>query len=708
MRGVEPLDVVHSYIIPLLAHYAERVQQHDAAAREAQAAATQAADDEGTPAAAHASSVAATAAEASGRCMALGKAEQQHVMQLLAFPLAAGLLDADLQDSSNAAATLHQHHQHGMGAQQPITSSSNSAAMQRTPLRRSLFVAGNGTDADACSSSDAAADAVQQQQQPTSHISLLSRLAHTAVIVTAAGDARLVKTYRSSSSSNSSAGGSSSSSVGHAATDVLYLPKQLGNPLDLQATFPAYDWTLVNPAYAATCLALVSADKWCQLFQALGVQQFLPLQQVSHELTWKQLLTDRQWQHWTAAAEQLETNVRYVIQDWQLPCFEQLLADIQADSNAASRQKQLRVLCSMMVGLWPKLKAARQLEATYHITTASRNAAANKDCSSSGDSSSTAGGGTSKGLSAAAASWRPGTRRLPSSVLLLLQHSAWLLASDGSAHVPSDLFLDLSSIKQLYQQKVQYVGPGCELPWDMAVQLGVSCDTSVATVLKVLTGWSRAAAEPAVTAVAEASSSGNSKDAVGADASQSASEAAGFVTCLADMGKIYYNLWNQIGDIDIANETGFRTLDQWEHQQQQEHQQQEHDGETEAEAIPHDVVLKLLACRAFSDEALIWLPDISEVKAAAVKAAAEAAAAQNGAAGWGGTDAQWAGPAGVGRVPGQRHPGAATAGRYPTLCVSSSGSKEAAAAVAAAAVPDDVMYDAKVMSSLQRVQLHGR
>lgn len=290
---------------------------------------------------------------------------------------------------------------------------------QNAPLKRSLFYHRTAAPGIAAAAAPAGnvADTLQhpQRQQHVGRATLLSQLAAVAVVVTSTGQLQLT-----SAGSNSA----SSSSDGATCDSTLYLPHQLGNALDLQATFPGFSWTVISPAYANVCPAVVTADKWCQLFQALGVQQFLPVQQISHQLTWQQLLTDAKLQHWKKAAEQLANDAVYVIQDWDITGFDRLLSGILSEQDAGRKQKQLCALGSVMAQSWPQLKDARQLEAMYNITTVehtSSSCSASQHVGSSRKSSSSS-------LSAAAASWRPGSNSLPSSLLLQLQRPAWLLA----------------------------------------------------------------------------------------------------------------------------------------------------------------------------------------------------------------------------------------------------------------------------------------
>jgi hypothetical protein len=172
---------------------------------------------------------------------------------------------------------------------------------------------------------------------------------------------------------------------------------------------------------------------------------------------------------------------------------------------------------------------------------------------------------------------------------------------------------------------------------------------------------------------------------------------------LADMRRIYNRIADLIGDADLP-EDGFATLDTWQQQQQQLGQARSAAAATGegVSVLRRDVLVRLQACRAFSEGQLIWLPDESEVRTAAVKVAASAAAAQQYSAG----DGYYEDPGWIGgcssRGPGrwqQRQQQQRQAGKA---------RQTPAAATTAAAVQEDVMYDADVMNSLQRERMRGR
>jgi hypothetical protein len=604
--------VVHAYILPQLQQYADQAAQDattiPAAASGTDAAASAAADD--------------STSNHTAVWLSVTEAEQQHVMRLLAFPLAAGLLDVELEDSRSSSSVVQEQHQlqphyQRQQADSPGISSGSVERRHHTtrcyqaPTRRSLFATGSTTPA-ACS--PAAAGTPQQQHH--SRQGLLAQLACSAMLVTSTGELRSALVSR--------AGQRGRSGGNH----TLCLPKQLGNLLDLPTSFPSYSWTLVHPGYCSICPGLISAEKWAQLFRALGVQQFLPLQHVDLCLTWQQLLTDAQYRHWKLAAEQTSNDVRYVVQDWAMPELPGLLAGIQQETNAAKQRQQLRALCRVLAGMWSTAKASGWLNATYYITdttgTAKTGAGSNSSSSSGlkGDSSSA----NSKAvLSAAAASWQPGSAPLPSSLLIWLKQAAWLLASDGAAHLPREMFLNLPSIHQLFQQNVLYVCEGCDLPRDMAGELGVRADTSLETILHTLRCWSQAAAAGHTEGLSVPAAVDLTVSAAVA-AAAAAADASGFVTTLVDMNRIYYEVQNRVSHADIGHQKGFKALDHWNEKEQQLPQQQQihdtgiHSSQT---TISHDIAVRLSACKAFSEDNLIWLPDTAAVLAAAAKLAAQ-------------------------------------------------------------------------------------
>jgi hypothetical protein len=522
--------------------------------------------------------------------------------------------------------------------------------------------------------------------------------------------------------------------------EVLYLPKQLGNALDLTVTFPGYAWTMLDPSYAASCpAAVIPPSKWAQLFTALGVQHFLPLRQQTLQLSWRELLTNPRFEAWKGAVQQgqIGPDVLYVIQDWHLPALETLLRGRKSEEVSVKRKQQLEALCGVVSGMWPDWRVAGQLEATYAITTvkkrqsdppaaassssATSSVLGSRKLAASGAAASSGSCSNSTALSAAAGSWQPGSSKLPSSLLLCLQETPWLLASSGAPHAPCDLFLPLHDAKQLFQDKVLYLACEGVMPQEMAVQLGVTCDVSLGTILRVLTSWSQAAAAAAERSEAAAAATAAAAEGMPADpgtngasgkvdssaaAAAAAAAAArvggesvsgGCVASLADMRLIYNRIGDLIGDADLP-EDGFATLDTWQQQQRQQGV-----GQAGSAAAAAGVVSRLQACKAFSERQLVWLPDAAEVRAAAAKAAAAArqCAAGDGyyeEPGWSNSSSS-RGPGRWQQQQRQQQKAAHQASRaWP----------DHATAAAAAAVPEDVMYDADLMHSLQRVRMRGR
>jgi hypothetical protein len=237
----------------------------------------------------------------------------------------------------------------------------------------------------------------------------------------------------------------------------LFLPKQLGNQLDLQQLFPAHAWDLVSPAYANCCQG-VATQQWLALMQALGVQTFLPVRQRTVELTWKQLMLEQQHASWKDAVDKLDDSVRYVFTDWHWDDLQLLLQSIAGDADAVRRTEQYRQLSRVIAEQWQALQASGQLHCSYSVRTVAAPSAAaaptgaftvgKSDGSSpaqqrkkkSGAASEGADSSKSKSLSAAASAWQPGKRKLPSSVLQGLRSWPWVLASDGKPHAPTELF----------------------------------------------------------------------------------------------------------------------------------------------------------------------------------------------------------------------------------------------------------------------------
>jgi hypothetical protein len=127
VRSLEPMDVVNGYVLPQMTQWANRVHAHEAAAAAAVTAT-------GTPS--------ETVPSAALKHLVLQESEAQLLMRLLAFPLAAGLLDMDLQDnsgssssSSSRAIAQQQQQQAGQGR----GSSATGQQPQHTPRRQLNF-----------------------------------------------------------------------------------------------------------------------------------------------------------------------------------------------------------------------------------------------------------------------------------------------------------------------------------------------------------------------------------------------------------------------------------------------------------------------------------------------------------------------------------------------------------------------------------------
>lgn len=405
--------MVHGYVLPSLAHMAERCKQTAAAAADTAAAAAAAVS---AATAATAAEVSSGSADGAGACSDAGalqpdKTQQQHLMRLLAFPLAARLLDMEL----------------GFSSSWPLQPSQQQQALPNG--------AGSGRPG-----------------------TLLSQIMHVAVLVTSSGSAVLAPCSAHSAGAESTA----ASTAGQPEELCLFLPKQLGNTLDLPQLFPAHSWALVSPEYTSCCSG-INPQQWLTLMQALGVQTFLPVRQQTVELTWKQLMMDKQHAAWKDAIDRMDDSVRYAFTDWHWRHLQTLLSSIASDTNAVRRTEQYRSLSRVVAGQWESLKASGHLYCSYNIRTVSAQAAGTagsasgkQDHSSSTEGSashaqqrrkkkaadSNEGADSSKlRLSAAAASWQPGKQELPSSVLQGLRTWEWMLASDGKPHAPHELFV---------------------------------------------------------------------------------------------------------------------------------------------------------------------------------------------------------------------------------------------------------------------------
>lgn len=427
MREVEPADVVHGFILPQLARAADRMQQQQQQAGDTSASEAGAAD---------------TAAALPH--VQLSKQEQLHLMRLLAFPLAARLLDSEL-----GAASQGMHHNRQQ--QQQL-----DGQLQGHKAWDSYQAGGSSSTAAAASGAEQAAPGLGGGSAGKAG-SLMSQLAHVAVLVSSTGHAVLAP---------SCAAKAAAAAAADAQDDgELYLPKQLSNSLDLTQLFPAHRWQLVSPDYASCCSG-VDPQQWSLLMQALGVQTFLPVRQQTVELTWKQLMVGGAHAAWRTAVERMDDSVRYVFSDWQWSSLQRLLDSIAGDADVVRRTQQYRSLSSVVAGLWQGLQASGQLQCSYSLrtgvpaTSAAANGGGAKSSQAGADGADSAvdpqqqrrrkkaaactdtGAGSKPGLSAGAASWQPGRQslKLPSSVLLGLQSWPWMLASDGKAHPPTDLF----------------------------------------------------------------------------------------------------------------------------------------------------------------------------------------------------------------------------------------------------------------------------
>jgi hypothetical protein len=432
VRELEPLDVMHGYILPSLTQASDRAQQP----LNVDPVST---TDLSTAAAAQGIETATAEGAARGQgSHKLAREQQLHLMRLLAFPLAASLLDAELGAAATGAPDWQQQLQQA-GSLQGLGNAGWSKQLDSHSTA--------GQQAGVFESSSSSAD----KQAGT----LLAQLAQVAVLVTSTGRVLQVPSSRGDAAAGTLQDDS-----------CLFLPKHLGSNLDLPQLFPSHAWPLVSPDYASCCSG-VTAQQWMAFMQALGVQTFLPVGQQTVELTWKQLMVDAQYAAWRDAVDRMDDSVRYVFNDWHWRNLQRLLDSIASDADPVRRTEQLRNLSRVVSGLWQSLVAAGHLQCGYSV----RSVVASKDAkaagkpskgsdlgvSSSSDSapqqqrrrhaaggpdgiSAAAGSSKVKGLSAGAAAWQPGKQKLPSSVLTGLQSWSWVLASDGKAHPPTKLF----------------------------------------------------------------------------------------------------------------------------------------------------------------------------------------------------------------------------------------------------------------------------
>lgn len=388
VREVEPHDVVHGFILPQLSHAADRMQQQQQQAGDTSASEAGAAD---TPAA--------------SPHVQLGKSEQLHLTRLLTFPLAAQLLDSEL-----GAASQVMHHTQ----QQQQRLDDQPQAQKAWDSYQTAGSSSSSGGAAAASGAEQAAPGLGGGSAGKAG-SLLSQLVHMAVLVSSTGHAVLAPSCAAKAAAAAAADGGE-----------LYLPKQLGNPLDLLQLFPAHGWQPVSPDYVSCCSS-VEPQPWSSLMQALGVQTFLPVRQQTVDLTWKQLMVGGEHAAWRGAVVRMDDSVRYVFSDWQWSSLQRLLDSIAGHADAVRCTQQYRSLSSVVAGLWQGLQASRQLQCSYSLRTvvpATKSSQAGADGSGGAvdplqqrrrkkaAAGADSGSGSKPVLSAGAASWQPGRQEL--------------------------------------------------------------------------------------------------------------------------------------------------------------------------------------------------------------------------------------------------------------------------------------------------------
>jgi hypothetical protein len=307
------MDVVEGWVLPYLAAWdaALAAKSLEAAAAAAEASAAGTASTEAS--AAIESAGTASAAGSIPRMSALVEGvylsaqHQKQLMQLLAFPMAAGLLTAaDLEQALEQQAE-QQAVRHGEGpahgARTASSSTPEGTSLGKAPLQRSLF--------------SPVTPKIQQPRGGSS--SLIERIRRVAVAVTTAGQP--IRLHLLTSQQLAAAATTHLAQQGQAAE--VYLPKALGNAYDLPDLFPTYPWAMVSSKYATSCskglqggdskgtggtIAGVTVKHWGLLFRALGVLQWLPVKPQQHSLGWKELMLEHK--DWMGALGQLDQDRR--------------------------------------------------------------------------------------------------------------------------------------------------------------------------------------------------------------------------------------------------------------------------------------------------------------------------------------------------------------------------------------------------------------
>ena len=316
---VEPMDVVEGWLLPAFAAWDDALaaKQLKAAASSSAATAIASADAAtadlaGALAASAAVSMPPVSALVDSVC--LPPDHQQQLMQLLAFPMAAGLLTlAELEQALEQQTQQQAAFLGDRAAQASADASSNipgGSSRKRPPLQRNLFSPGTP--------GPVAQQMKTGSSSTSSSSSLVERLRKVAVAVTSAGQP--VRLHLLCSRHPTAAAASSKAKQEDSC--AVYLPKALGNAHELTDLFSSYPWVMLSPKYASCVKGLqggdsrggggavagVTANQWGLLFGALGVLQWLPVVPQQHRLGWKELMLEHG--AWKGALGQLNQDRR--------------------------------------------------------------------------------------------------------------------------------------------------------------------------------------------------------------------------------------------------------------------------------------------------------------------------------------------------------------------------------------------------------------
>jgi hypothetical protein len=254
----------------------------------------------------------------------------------------------------------------------------------------------------------------------------------------------------------------------------------------------------------------------------------------------------------------------------------------------------------------------------------------------------------------------------------------------------------LQEIQQLFKKHVLYIVVE-DISQDMALTLGVTCNTSPETVLQVLSAWSAASSAAAPTQQWSAATTIGATDSAPASAAAAAAatdgaDGGGFTSTLHDMSQLYHHLSRFLVQSELPSQ-GFSILQ----------------DQDRLAALPKNAAVRVQASKAFIETPLIWLPDTDEfLKAAAAYRAAES---QRGymdedSYSMGGSSFGQPGRLSTNSNKGGRGP-VKQAGRVVGAAQKRVGAQQGAAAASDAAA-HDVMYDGTLMGALSRTPMRGR